>query len=611
MISFRRPCQDEFDSLNRAHWTVEDWKAVFVIASLFVVMLLGSWQRWTQPIIDHGREMNLPARVAAGEQLYVDVQFLYGPFTPYLNSLLYRIFGVRLGVLHVAGGISAWIILVSIYWLSRQLMSVWEAALTTCLVVVLCAIKYSANYISPYAYAALYGLVFSITSLAMTVRYWRDDNPRWLLVSGVLAGFAVISKWELALTALAAAAVAMLLRSLASRTLMFQDALRFLAPVLLIPGATLGLLLMRVPWRTLVEDNHIFFTAMPPQLVYFNQYISGIVGLPKSLWYTLSGLGMFSLWVGVIVMVGSIVARRRGADWWRLALTGFVLTLSGLIFWILVRAIFRIPGNATLITAMPLVLPCVIGFLSIRAWERRGGLSKEMGVLLLLAVFAFVSILRVIFKVSVTGPYVPFYLPVVVVVATFLLFSVLPAVIASLGELREGVRKAAIAVIFVLVIGIGAGSIRRFQLSNTFEVSAPRGAFKTEPKIGKPLADAINYVRENSPIGSAVLTLPQATSINYLAERAYPYREEIVHPGFVTDDEAIRRLESRDVPLVLVVNLLTPEFRDRVFGVDYNPGLWRWINDNYQLVARFDSSESRGAELGDEPFFILAFKKRR
>jgi hypothetical protein len=445
----------------------------------------------------------------------------------------------------------------------------------------------------------------------MTVRYWRDDHSRWLFVSGVLAGLAVITKWEMALTALTAAAVAVLLRSIASRSLMFRDALRFLAPVILIPAATLGLLLMRVSWRTLIEDNHIFFTAMPPQLVYFNQYISGLATLPKSFWYTLSGLGMFSLWVGVIVMVGSIVARRRGTEWWRLAKTGFVLTLSGLIFWVLVRVVFLVPGNATLITAMPLVLPCVIGFLGIRAWKWRGGFSKEMGVLLLLAVFAFISILRVIFKVSVTGPYVPFYLPVVVVVASLLLFSVLPAVMAPPGELREGLRKAAVAVIFALVVGIAAGSIRRFQLHNTFEVSAERGAFKTEPKIGKPLADAINYVRENSPGGSSVLTLPQATSINYLAERVYPYREEIVHPGFVTDDEAIRRLESRDVPLVLVVNLLTPEFRDRVFGVDYNPGLWRWINDNYQLVARFDSSESRGAELGDDPFFILAFKKKQ
>src|SRR5215470_12333514 len=149
------------------------------IIILFFVMITASWQRWTQPLIDHGREMNLPARVLAGERLYSDVQFLYGPFAPHFNALLYRVFGIHLSVLKVSGAVCAILILLMIYRLARALMSEWESFLVTSLALVACALKSTANYIQPYAYAALYGLVFALGSLVATVCYVkRRSNPR-------------------------------------------------------------------------------------------------------------------------------------------------------------------------------------------------------------------------------------------------------------------------------------------------------------------------------------------------------------------------------------------------------------------------------------------------
>ena len=182
----------------------EDRVALYALAALFVVMLAASWQRWTQPLLDHGREMNLPTRILAGEQLYSDVQFLYGPLAPYLNALLYGVFGVHLATLRVSGALCAILILLLIYWLARRLMSVWEAALTTGLVLVICAIKSTANYISPYAYAALYGLLAALGSLVCTLQFLRWRETKWFAYAGALAGLAIIAKPEIALAALAA-----------------------------------------------------------------------------------------------------------------------------------------------------------------------------------------------------------------------------------------------------------------------------------------------------------------------------------------------------------------------------------------------------------------------
>src|SRR5689334_6720568 len=102
--------------------------AIFVV---FAAMLVVSWRRWTSPIADSGREMDLPRRLLDGELLYRDVHHLYPPLAPYFNALLYHIFGVHLDVLHAAGILCSVLIVVVCYRIARRLFEVVDAALAT------------------------------------------------------------------------------------------------------------------------------------------------------------------------------------------------------------------------------------------------------------------------------------------------------------------------------------------------------------------------------------------------------------------------------------------------------------------------------------------------
>lgn len=217
-------------------------------------------------------------------------------------------------------------------------------------------------------------------------------------------------------------------------------------------------------------------------------------------------------------------------------------------------------------------------------------------------------------NVTTTGPYTPFFIPALTVVYLYLLFRVAPTLLASGEQARANIRRVAMLLIALLIVGMGVNSAKRFHRLNTFTVSSPRGGFVTTPEIGEPLQAAIRYVEERTAPGDYVLALPVATTINFLASRRYPLREEIVHPGFLTGEkeiDAIERIKIRNTPLILIANLDTSEFRDRAFGVDYNQRLMRWINENYHVAARFDSPSSSNAKLGDKPFFILAYERNR
>ncbi|MFN0108022.1 MAG: ArnT family glycosyltransferase [Blastocatellia bacterium] len=602
----------------------EDRPALLALAVLFVVMLAASWQRWTQPLLDHGREMNLPTRILAGERLYSDVQFLYGPFAPHFNALLFKIFGVQLGTLKVSGAVCAILILLMIYWLSRRLMTVWESAAVTGLVLVICAIKSTANYIQPYAYAALYGFLFSLASLVCTVRFVQTRMAKAMLWAGVFAGLALISKPEIALAGWAAAAAVLLVESLSARKVLGRAALNFVLPVVWIFVVSYGLILLRTPLSVLLNDNHVLFTNMPPQLIYFNRHISGLAKLPTSLWFSLTGIAVFGIWSAACALVGAGFSFRSAcsrSQWLHSLRLSALVLLIAVIGREAATRFLKVPDDVTPFASAIFALPVVIGVIGWRfwkAWRIGQTLSAEQRMLLALTVFSLFSILRALLNVTTTGPYTPFFIPTLIVVFLYLLFRAAPMFLVSSPHIRLNASRVAVCLIALLVIGLGVNSARRFRTINTFEVHSARGSFVTLPEIGEPLQAAIRFAEERTKPGEYVLSLPVATTINFMAARPYPLREEIVHPGFLTDEkefDAIKRIDSRKVPLALVANLITSEFRDRVFGADYNKELMRWITENYHLVKRFEAakpeSQKPGANFGKEPFFILAYERNQ
>ena len=59
--------------------------------------------KWSDALIDSGREWIVPDALARGELLYRDVVYWFGPFTPYFQALFFKVFGSGLQTLVLAG----------------------------------------------------------------------------------------------------------------------------------------------------------------------------------------------------------------------------------------------------------------------------------------------------------------------------------------------------------------------------------------------------------------------------------------------------------------------------------------------------------------------------
>ncbi len=317
--------------------------------------------------------MNQPLRLANGEMLYSEVRHIYGPLSPYINALLYSIFGASLNVLYASGIITAIIILALCYWLARQLMNRAAATAATLSVMWLCAFKPAGNYILPYSYSALHGCALGLATLALLIKgvgcrqlavssrettvgsrqsavdstatkaihetdmtdesassepssshsntiaashlptaYCLLPTAYYFLAAGVFAAFTLLAKTEMGVAALATGFITAALIGHPNLRKIFYWLALFLLPALAITLSVYGYILWRVGWHTFTYESYLLLQNVPLELVYFNKRMSGFDRPMESLMTIFGTLIRIILLSLAISAISNLFARRGG-----------------------------------------------------------------------------------------------------------------------------------------------------------------------------------------------------------------------------------------------------------------------------------------------------------
>jgi hypothetical protein len=193
----------------------QPWPALAKVALVTVAAaasLAANWLRWINPFVDSGREMNVPARLAAGERLYRDIVFYYGPAGPWLQALVLRASGgaarvtgrprslspVAAPAAALAAGPS-WLpleiaclalaaaILFLLYRLAAAAGGPRSALAATALAAAFClGAPHGGAFIFPYSASSLYALAGALLALTVSLQ-----QPGWRRRALVAAGLAL------------------------------------------------------------------------------------------------------------------------------------------------------------------------------------------------------------------------------------------------------------------------------------------------------------------------------------------------------------------------------------------------------------------------------------
>lgn len=582
--------------------------ALAMVAAVYAILLAASWQTWANLAIDSGREMNTPVRLLAGERIYADVYYLYGPLAPYLNAALYALCGIHLNTLYGAGIVASMLLLLLIFELGKNLSGMLAATLTTWMVMVFCVFKQDGNYIFPYTYSAVYGTVLGVSAVAFQVRYLRDRRSWQLTLAGALVGLALICKMEFGFAATASALALAVSERRGGR---IRILVRTLWPALAIFMLTYGLLLSRVPWDSIVKDTFLWPFDIPSELVYYNRARLGLNDPAKTLRELLSAVAMLGL-VAVAVIVagasqsaGSVRSALRALPppWLRRLLLIAVLCAGALL---VNRSIYKTRWDVSPLRALPVVCLAAIYACARRTDSTRNGVVQCRS-LFVLSIYSLAVLGRVILRVPSGGAYGAYLLPVPLLLFTHLATRFYRPVLgaSSLQALRA---QRTVVVLLATALTAATGVIAyRYGTVDYVALETARGTVRLPARDRLAFAGALEFIARHTHPGEYVAAVPEGSSLNFLADRPAPLRYEILTPGFLSaegEQRVIGQLQAKQVKLIFLLNRPTREFGCAAFGRDCYRILGQWIGANYQPIAVFGERANAGSQIGDAGFFI-------
>ncbi len=530
--------------------------------SLFGLLAGLSWLRWASFHGDLSREWTLPMRLAAGERLWKDVGYYYGPLAPYAVAGAFRLFGasvatyVGFGLLAAAGTLAA--ILASG---RRFLGPVASAGAAAVAVGVLAFAPENGTFVAPYAMAALLsiGLAWGAFLLAASGRVG---------LAGVAGALALLAKPE--------AAPALLGAALATGA--WRAGIRLLATAALLASSVYAVAMAGIPVAELVSYGPLRHFSMPPE---FRELYLRVSGLHPALLARGAGglVAGSALLAGWSLLATGLVSRRT-----RLGFAGGALFVAGLLANVIALGE---PMVTTGVRGLPLLLG-VAGFVAFDDL-RRGDASARLP--LAAALLALFFVWKTAFWTVPVFPYAPLAAVSSLPAVAWLLGMRIPRAVDS----SDRTRAAFLAVVPLLLAPLlFLPRLVLFYRAPRTEVAGPAGRWLPPGEEGELFEKLVAHLTKAGVKDRDLVVLPEAGALGFLLEVRSPLRFEHVIPGCVdarVDADLAEDLDSKRPTWVVFVSRPTPEYGPAAFGSDYGREIAARLARDYAIEARYSAGE--------------------
>ena len=583
-----------------------------LLLAFAAAMFVATWASWPNLIIDSGREMYVPAVLLQGKQLYRDVWYPYGPLAPFVNALLFGAFGVHLNTLYGAGlAVISGSALV-LHSIARRFMPPIAA--------LVCGLGFLAqgfqsglfNNILPYSFAATFSALLCLLTLLFLLRYLEHRAGPNLVLAGLFAALAVVTKYESLLPCGTGLASGVLLHAWHGKH--FWRSLRAgifaLLPGVAVAGVVYGWLVHKYGVEFLIHAN---WMSVPGS--YFIQHYG-------SLWVRGRGLRFIP---SEIAKVGfhSLIAMSL---WFVLAFLLYKkrwLTAAGGVFLIaflfpFIRHFFPLLGlpvfgNITAgMLARDLVFPqgmflIVLGFAILSIIGAIRYRQAPLPALIVTIGMGLMLSLRVMVNIRPTG-YAIYSSSLLFLVFMIVLWWVVDRVHRNAQSRARSISVAAYFAVFAILFAEMASGFYRglpWPLIHT-----PLGDVRRTPWHMALVTDFLPVMQQAKSRGEKVLLLPELTGLYFIAGMQSPSRYESLTPGTLEPGKYteifLHEMESNPPDLIIVSNRRTSEYGVDYFGLDYDQAVLEWIERRYRLAGEIGHFERKS----DAPLAALMYRPK-
>jgi len=599
-----------------------DWRdglAAGILALLAAYLLAITWRKWPDPLIDVGAQLYVPWRVSEGAVLYRDIETFYGPFSIYVNSVLFRILGASLNTFIAANLVVYGAI---VFLIHRLLRLGWgRLAAFTGTAVFIGVFSFSRfsffggyNYVTPYSQETTHGML-QLLLLITALRAWLErPSDRRVFLAGLIAGLAVLLKPEfiLASAAIAAGAFALsVVRRLAAPGR--SVGLFVLGGVTPVLAATLLFFLADATgvveawsyanhaWLVAWLDSDVAVSDLSQQWLGLDAPVRNLLGIVA--WGgTAAALGLGLGWLarkfprvhpaavgGVVVATGLACLWAPLPDWARVLLENIGYLIPGL-----------------------LVLGVVLEYRRAGQAETGSATSSPVRVMLVLAAFAMLARMILNPRIHHYG-YFQAALGGVVAVAT------LVAAIPLFLQLSPAARRLYHWVIIGATLTISAriAVASRLVHRSVVEPVAPGtpDAFYALAPLIDPTGELVEAARQylvQDTGARSLLVLPEGAMLNYLTRIPSSISQYLVFvPAIGSErmDRALEEMEANPPDRIALITRSLTEYGVENFGDSEanGAGMIRFLVANYGPDPVFSR---QAADLNGRAYAVAIFARR-
>ncbi|MGA3284180.1 MAG: hypothetical protein ABSD57_06960 [Verrucomicrobiota bacterium] len=563
-----------------------EWLGLMGLGGLVVFFLVTSWRKWPDVLIDFGRELYLPWRLAHGAVLYRDVGEIYGPLSKYFNAVLFKCFGTGLMVLVTANLVIFAMILVAIYSLCRRAWGVGAALAASAVFIAVFGFSQfggigNYNYATPYTHETTHGFLICLLLVTMLVRWVEETTLCRSFLVGGLFGLTAVLKPEIMLAAGLITFTAAVVQWRHRKQLRLPTIAAWAGGAVL---PTLGFIVYfaaYLPWK---EAVRVSCTAWL-NAVATTRFSSGL--RQETFLGTDQPWKHLSEHVGATLLAGLLITVIAGAAWLaerstrrerRLLLGG---SLAGALMWL---ACFEIDWGETGRCLLGLML--IYTFISGASLIRKsipGTTNQAQIIRLLMAVLATALMARMVLngRIFHYGYY-----------QAALAGLLVPAVLIGELPMRLGMGRCGRTIIVagslaLLVPGVMilASKSQRMLHYKTLAVGEGVDRFYSFPPGIEPTGEIVRLLSEwlcKTPRTQTLLVLPEGEMINYLARLPGP-----VAPGDGGEEKMVNELQRHPPDWVVIISRDLRENGVQRYGEKPGGGqlIMHWVNENYAPVA--------------------------
>lgn len=525
-----------------------DFKNIFILWIILTFFIILTYAHHGHLIIDNGREAYYPTQILLGKVLYKDIFNIYGPFSYLFNALLFKIFGINLNVLYLSGCVCAYLITTIIYLLARRFLNpILSFSISFYTILLGMSAPYLFDFVFPYSYGMLYGLVAFLASLFFLIKYLENQNKiSYLYLSCFFAGVSAINKYDFLPYLL------VMLFAIFSQKLKIKEYFVSLFFLLFVPVGCFFILFLQglTIENLLFSAKYIKKLSHSPTLTYF--YVSQGIFPHKYLIKTLSK----ELFIVLLPLFSLFFALRKP-----------VKITSIIIIFLSVFATCKLFSHMSFG-----FIPILITVLLIINFK-----DIYKNKVLFFLVISALSVSMKVYWILITKNYGMFFAGILVLTLLSLIFDVYKKQNTFLNQRVAGFYIVLVALIL---------SYANFEtiITKTNLISADRGKIYVNSYYYKPTEEFIKYIKQNTKKTDKVVILPEGALINFLTEReSDDYFISLIPPYVETfqEDYIIKHFKETKPKYIVINNWNTEDYYLSSICDNYAAKFCKYVKENY------------------------------